>query len=84
MSTKSTRRFFRRPSPAMVVATAALVAGSTGTSYAVTQLANNSVTTSKIRNGQVKNADLGANSVTSAKVRNGQLKAVDFAPGQLP
>ena len=75
---------FKRPSPAMLVAVAALVASTTGTSYAVSQISKNSVSSTSIRNGAVKNADLAANAVTSGKVRNGTLKAGDFAPGQLP
>lgn len=74
----------KKPSPAMVVATLALVAGSTGTSYAVSTLSANSVKSSHIKNGQVKSADLGTSAVSSTKVKDGSLLAKDFKSGQLP
>ena len=81
MSKKITRRM---PSPAMVVATVALVAGTTGTSYAVSSLTANSVKSGHIKNGQVKRADLATGAVSSAKVLDGSLLAKDFAKNQLP
>ena len=66
-------RKLKRPSPAMIVACIALGAALSGTGYAVTSLAPNSV-----GNTQLKN-----NAVTSEKVRNHTLLAVDFASGQL-
>lgn len=55
-----------------------------GSSYAAVTLKKNSVKSSHLKNGQVKNPDLGANAVTTSKVKNGSLLAQDFATGQLP
>jgi hypothetical protein len=68
----------------MVVALVALVLAMGGTGYAAFKAPKNSVTSSSIKNGQVKNADLGSNSVTSPKVKDGSLLKQDFAAGQLP
>ncbi|HLG07835.1 MAG TPA: hypothetical protein VI409_04090 [Gaiellaceae bacterium] len=63
------------PSPATVIAAAALLVALGGTSVAaVSQLPRNSV----------GNAQLKANAVTSAKVKNGSLLKADFRSGQLP
>lgn len=69
---------------ANVLATLALFVALGGSSYAAIKLANNSVTSKHIKNGQVGNADLAANAVTGAKVKNGSLLAGDFGAGQLP
>ena len=66
--------FRRRPSPAMVIATMALLVALGGTGYAATSLPIASVGT----------AQLKANAVVSSKVRNGSLLRVDFAAGQVP
>jgi hypothetical protein len=64
-----------RPSPAMVVASIALLVALGGTSIAaVSALPRGSVGTPQLRN----------NAVTSVKVKNRSLRAVDFARGQLP
>jgi hypothetical protein len=63
-----------RPSPALVLACAALLLALGGVSYAATVLPRNSVGTAQLKN----------NAVTSAKVKNRSLRAVDFAAGQLP
>ena len=70
------RRFLtRRPSPALVVSTLALLFALTGTGIAaVAALPRNSVGTAQLRN----------NAVTSSKVRNRSLLARDFKRGQLP
>jgi hypothetical protein len=73
-----------RPSPAMVVALAALFVALGGSSYAALALKANSVSSKHIKNGQVKGVDLGKASVDSSKVVNGKLRAEDFAAGQLP
>lgn len=84
-----------RPSPAMVVASLALLVAMTGTSIAAVQaLAPNSVgtvqlkpgavTTAKIKNGNVTGAKLALNAVTGARVLNGSLSASDFASSSLP
>ena len=68
------KKFFRKPSPAMVIACMALFVALGGASYAAISIPNNSVGT----------AQLKANAVISSKVKNHSLKAVDFAQGQLP
>lgn len=61
-----------------VVATIALFVALGGSSYAAVKLSKNSVKSTHIANGQVKNADLGNNAVTSSKIRNGALQLSDF------
>jgi hypothetical protein len=68
------RTHFRRPSPALVVAIAALVVALAGTGYAALKLPKNSVGSKQIRK----------NAVTSKKVKNRTLLASDFKAGQLP
>jgi hypothetical protein len=88
-------RFFRRPSPALVVSGIALLFALGGTSIAAVsalpansvgpaQLKANAVISTKIANNAVTNAKLGKNAVTSSKVADGSLTANDFAPGQIP
>lgn len=67
------RRF--RPSPAMIVASLALLVGLAGTSVA----AVNALPRSSVGTLQLKN-----NAVISAKVKNHSLLRSDFANGQLP
>ena len=85
----------RRPSPALILASLALLIALTGTSYAtVLNVPDGSVTTAKIKNGAVTtpklkndavNIDkLAANAVTAAQVKNGSLLKEDFKSGQLP
>jgi hypothetical protein len=68
------RRLISRPTPAMVVAFAALLIALGGTSYAVTQLPANSVGAKQIK----------PNAVRSGEVKNASLLAADFKAGQLP
>ncbi len=68
---------------ANVVATIALFVALGGSGYAAVTLSKNSVTSSSIKNGQVKTADLAKNAVTSAKVKDFSLLLKDFKPGQL-
>jgi len=64
----------KAPSPALVVATVALLVALTGTGVAaVSALPRDSVGT----------AQLKSNAVTSAKVRNGSLLRADFKQGQI-
>jgi hypothetical protein len=63
--------FRKRPSPALVVAIAALVVAMAGTGYAATQLPKNSV----------GNKQLKKNAVTSSKVKNKTLKLKDLSGG---
>jgi len=65
---------FRMPSPALVIAIAAMFVALGSVSYAATQLKKNSVGTKQIKK----------NAVNSAKVKNKSLKSADFKPGQLP
>jgi hypothetical protein len=63
-----------RPSPAIVIATIALLVALAGTGYAATSLPRNSV----------GNAQLQNNSVTTSKVKNRSLLKIDFAANQVP
>jgi hypothetical protein len=81
----------RRPSPALVVATIALIASMSGTSWAVAQLPRNSVGTQQVKNNAVTMQKIAANAVTTAKIRNsaittakirdGAVTAAKLAPG---
>jgi hypothetical protein len=69
------KRFLHvRPSPAMVVACAALFVSLSGVGYAAIVLPANSVGTKHLKR----------NAVTSAKVKNRSLLSSDFKRGQLP
>jgi hypothetical protein len=68
------RKRFNRPSPAILVAIAALVMALGGTSYAAIKLPANSVGKKQLKK----------NAVTTAKVKNGSLLSADFKAGQLP
>ena len=59
----------RRPSPAMVVASIALLAALGGTSVAaVANVPDNSVGTAKIKNNAVTASKIAGNAVNSAKI----------------
>ena len=64
----------RRPSPATVIATIALIVALGGTSYAAFSLPPDSVGTNQLKNS----------AVTSDKVKNHSLRAADFRADQLP
>jgi hypothetical protein len=66
---------------ANVVSTLALCIALGGVSYAAVKLPKNSVSSSTIKNGQVKNKDLGKNAVTSAKIKNGTVADADLGSG---
>jgi hypothetical protein len=72
-----------RPSPAMVVAFAALFVAVGGTSYAVTKLPANSVGAKQLRRGAVRTTHLASNAVTGAKVKNRSLTAADINAASL-
>lgn len=57
-----------KPSASLVISLIALFISLGGTSYAVTALDDNSVTTPKIRDGAVTSAKLADNSVTASKI----------------
>jgi hypothetical protein len=74
------KRLFGGTRYANVTSTLALVVALGGTSaYAI-----NTIGSRDIRNGQVKNADLGRSAVTSTKVKDGSLLAKDFKKGEAP
>ena len=58
------------PSPAVIIATAALVVALGGTSYAVVSIPRNSVGTTQLK----------ANAVTSPKIKDGSVAVADLAP----
>jgi len=70
------RFHLRRPSPAMVVALAALFAALSGTAYAA-----NTIRSTDIVDGQVKTADLANGAVTSTKLKDGGVATRDLAGG---
>ena len=80
------RRLLRsRPSPAMVVACAALIVALGGTSIAaVSAFPAGSVGTLQLKNKAVTNPKLADNAVNTVKVKNGSLLTTDFKSGQLP
>ena len=65
----------RAPSPAIVIASLALLVALAGTSVAAVNV---------LPRGSVGGAQLKANAVTSPKVKNGSLLRVDFRQGQIP
>ena len=67
----------RKPSPAMVVATIALIGSFTGGAFATVAL--NQVVSTSIKDGQVKTVDLANGSVTTAKIRDGQVNFIDLS-----
>jgi hypothetical protein len=68
--------FIRRPSPATVIASLALLVALGGTSVAAVSVA--------LPRNSVGNAQLKTNAVTSIKVKNGSLLRADFRAGQIP
>jgi hypothetical protein len=73
----------RLPSPAMVVACAALLVALGGVSYAASVLPKNSVGTAQLKKNAVTGAKIKKNAVTGAKVKDRTLMAADFKAGQL-
>ena len=78
----------RFPSPAVVLASLALLLSLTGTAVAgalITgaQIADNTVGNRDLRNNDVRSIDVRNNGLKSIDVMNGTLRKVDFAPGQL-
>jgi hypothetical protein len=59
----------RKPSPSLIVSSAALLVALGGTGYAA---------------GMIGSADIKDNTIKSKDVKDGGLRAVDFKPGQLP
>ncbi len=71
-------RIRKRLSYGNVVASLALFIALGGVGYAATA-SKNSVTSSSIKNGQVKSVDIANNSVTSSKIRNSGVSNSDLA-----
>jgi hypothetical protein len=74
-------RFTRRPSPAMVVAFAALVAALSGTAVALP--GRNTVDSGDLKRGAVKTSDIARNAVTRPKVRNRAINSAKVANNSL-
>jgi len=80
------RQRIPRPSPALVVASLALLVALSGTSIAaVSQLVpRNSVGTAQLQRNAVTPRKIAPNAVRTAHVLNGSLLAADFKTGQIP
>ncbi len=74
------KRFMKLPSPAMVVASAALFVALGGTSYAV---ATGSIDSREIRNGTIVEKDIKSQGIEGSDIKNGALAARDIKPGSL-
>lgn len=74
----------RRPSPALVVASLALLLSLGGSAYAAVAVAPGSVGTRQLKNSSVTSEKLAGDAVTANKVKPYSLLRQDFAPGQLP
>jgi hypothetical protein len=72
-----------RPSPAMVVAMAALVIAMAGTSYAAIELPANSVGTKQLKRAAVTRGKIKTNSIVGSKVRDDSLTGADIVEGSL-
>ncbi len=73
-----------RPSPAMVVASVALLVALGGTGYAAVGLPANSVGATQLKASAVTNSKIASNAVTSSKVKDHSLLRSDFQSGQIP
>jgi hypothetical protein len=90
------RRLIRhRPSPAVVLASTALLFALAGTGIAAVaalppnsvgkpQLKKNAVVSGKITDGEVRSQDIANSTILTQDVRNGTLLRVDFKANQLP
>jgi hypothetical protein len=64
---------FRRPSPALVVSTIALIVALGGTSYAAFSLPKNSIGSKQLKNGIVTGSKIANSAVTTSKIKNGAI-----------
>ena len=69
----------KKPSPALLVSSAALVVALGGTSYAAMQ-----VTSANIKNGSVTSADVKNNSLKGKDIKNNSIAARDLKAGVVP
>ena len=69
----------RRPSPALIISSLALVVATGGTSYAAVM-----ITGKDIKNNTVTSKDVRNNTIKSKDVKNKSLRAKDFRTGDLP
>lgn len=72
----------KRPSPALIVAFAALFVALTGTAFAA--VAANSILSKHIKDGEVRRPDIRNGAVNSAKVADASIGVVDLAPAARP
>lgn len=79
---RALKRLF--PSPAMLVACAALFTSLAGGAYAAIVLPANSVGAKQLRRGAVTGKKLAKGAVSSKNVKKGSLLSSDFRTGQLP
>jgi hypothetical protein len=68
----------RRPSPSIIVAGVAVFIATTGGALAA--IANNSILSKHIKDGEVRRADIRAGAVDSARVADGSVSVADLAP----
>jgi 2',3'-cyclic-nucleotide 2'-phosphodiesterase (5'-nucleotidase family) len=69
----------KKPSPSILVSSAALLVALGGTSYAAVQ-----VTGKDIKNGTVTTKDVKNNNLTGRDIKNGSVKGKDLKPGTIP
>ncbi|MBA3780401.1 MAG: hypothetical protein H0X12_00895 [Nocardioides sp.] len=89
----------KRPSPALIISSLALVVATGGTSYAAVMITgqdikngtvtskdirNNTVKSKDVKNNSLKSKDVKNNSLTTEDVRDKSLLADDFRDGELP
>lgn len=75
------RLWKHRPSPAMIVAMAALFVAMGGTGYAVSKLPKGSVGSAQIRKNAVRSQHIKSGSITAAKLSKGTLSALRGSTG---
>ena len=74
------KRFMKLPSPAMIVASAALFVALGGTSYAV---ATGSIDSREVKNGTIVQQDVKSQGLEGSDIKNGALAARDVKAGSL-
>lgn len=79
----------RRPSPALIISSLALVVATGGTSYAAVMITgadvrNGSLTGKDIKNKSILDKDIKNGTIASRDVKDGSLKGKDLADGVIP